>query len=46
MAWAVRAEFEPDLMPLEDLIRIGLNSSLLTVVGDAGDAPTGGVLPP
>src|SRR5262249_45791350 len=42
MAWAARAEFEPALPPLDDATRIGLNSSGLTVVGDAGDAPTGG----
>ncbi len=43
MVWAARAAFEPDLLPLEDAIRGGLAApSGLTVVGDAGDAPSGG----
>jgi microcystin degradation protein MlrC len=42
MAWAARETFEPDLTSLPDAIRIGLASPGLTVVGDAGDAPSGG----
>ena len=42
MAWERRADFFPDLMPLEDAIRLALTSDGLTVVGDSGDAPTGG----
>src|SRR5260221_1911754 len=42
MAWRKRHEFEPDFVPLADAIRIGLGSEGLTVVSDAGDAPTGG----
>jgi microcystin degradation protein MlrC len=43
MAWDARDAFEPDLTPLAEAIRIGLEAATgLTVVGDAGDAPTGG----
>ncbi len=42
LAWAARTEFEPDLIPLEEAIRIGLASSGTTVVGDGGDAPSSG----
>jgi microcystin degradation protein MlrC len=42
MAWDRRVEFEPDVTPLEDTIRIGLTSPGLTVVSDSGDAPSGG----
>lgn len=43
LAWKARQSFEPDLVSLEKAIRIGLNAdSGLTVVGDAGDAPSGG----
>jgi microcystin degradation protein MlrC len=43
MAWGARAAFEPDLTPLEEAIRVGLEApGGLTVVGDLGDAPTGG----
>ena len=35
-------EFEPDLTPLEDAIRIGLAADGTTVVADAGDAPSSG----
>jgi microcystin degradation protein MlrC len=43
MAWTIRAECEPDLVPLDEAIRIGLESTEgLTVVGDSGDAPSGG----
>jgi microcystin degradation protein MlrC len=43
MVWAIRASFEPDVVELEDAIRIGLAApSGLTVVADAGDAPTSG----
>jgi len=40
--WDARERFEPDLTPLEEAIRIGLSASGTTVVGDAGDAPSGG----
>jgi microcystin degradation protein MlrC len=42
MTWQRRADFFPDLVPLEETIRIGLRSEGLTLVSDAGDAPTGG----
>lgn len=42
MAWDRRAEFEPDVKPLEEVIRIGLSSPGLTVVSDSGDTPSGG----
>lgn len=43
MVWTERAAFEPDLVPLDHAIRVGLGAPHgLTVVGDAGDAPTGG----
>jgi microcystin degradation protein MlrC len=42
MAWDRRAEFEPDVTPLEETIRIGLTSPGLTVVSDSGDTPSGG----
>ncbi|MCB1498795.1 MAG: M81 family metallopeptidase [Bauldia sp.] len=42
MAWQRRADFFPDLTPLDEAIRIGLGSEGTTVVSDAGDAPTGG----
>lgn len=43
MAWEIRAECEPDLMQLNEAIRIAHEAPEgLTVVGDAGDAPSGG----
>jgi microcystin degradation protein MlrC len=42
LAWQARHAFEPELLPLEETIRIGLAAEGLTVVSDAGDAPTGG----
>ena len=42
MAWQRRHQFEPELMTLVDAIRTGLGSEGVTVVSDAGDAPTGG----
>jgi microcystin degradation protein MlrC len=42
MMWEHRAEFFPDLTPLDEAIRIGLSSEGMTLVSDAGDAPTGG----
>jgi microcystin degradation protein MlrC len=42
MAWDARAEFEPQIVPLEEAVRIGLASEGTTVVGDAGDAPSSG----
>jgi microcystin degradation protein MlrC len=42
MAWGRRREFDEGLVSLEEAIRTGLASSGLTVVGDAGDAPSGG----
>jgi microcystin degradation protein MlrC len=42
MAWARRHEFDPHLISLTEAIRIGLTSQGLTVVGDAGDSPSGG----
>jgi microcystin degradation protein MlrC len=42
MAWSRRHQFDPHLISLENAIQIGLSSPGLTVVGDAGDAPSGG----
>jgi microcystin degradation protein MlrC len=42
MAWDRRAEFEPEVTPLEEIIRIGLSSPHLTVASDSGDTPSGG----
>jgi len=42
MAWDRRAEFEPDLVGLDEAVRIGLSSDGLTVVSDGGDAPSSG----
>ena len=42
LAWAARDQFEPDLTPLDEAIRIGLASPGLTVIGDGGDAPSSG----
>ncbi|HEY0266967.1 MAG TPA: M81 family metallopeptidase [Rhizomicrobium sp.] len=42
MAWDRRAEFEPDVVALDEAIRIGLSSPGLTVVSDSGDTPSGG----
>lgn len=43
LAWARRSRFEPDLVTLDAAIHTGLDAQDgLTVVADAGDAPTGG----
>ena len=42
MAWDRRAEFEPNVTPLDEIIRIGLTATGLTVASDAGDSPSGG----
>jgi microcystin degradation protein MlrC len=42
MAWDRRAEFEPQITPLDEIIRIGLTAPGLTVASDSGDAPSGG----
>jgi len=42
MVWRTRAAFETNLLPLAKTIEIALTSPGLTVVGDSGDAPTGG----
>ena len=42
MAWDRRAEFEPEVTPLDEIIRIGLTSPGLTVASDSGDTPSGG----
>src|SRR5471032_2458952 len=41
MAWDRRAEFEPEITPLDEIIRIGLTADGLTVASDAGDTPSG-----
>ncbi|WP_426954621.1 M81 family metallopeptidase [Muricoccus radiodurans] len=41
-AWAMRNRFGHGLIPLEEAIRIGLAGPGTTVIGDGGDAPTGG----
>ncbi len=42
LMWARRNDFAPDLVPLGQAIATGLAGPGLTVVSDAGDAPTGG----
>ncbi|MEQ9691509.1 MAG: M81 family metallopeptidase [Bauldia litoralis] len=42
MAWERRGDFFPELTELDEAIRIGLESEGMTLVSDAGDAPTGG----
>ena len=42
MAWDRRKEFEPQVTPLDEIIRIGLTEPGLTVASDAGDCPSGG----
>jgi microcystin degradation protein MlrC len=42
LAWDRRTEFEPEVTPLDEIIRIGLTSPGLTVGSDAGDSPSGG----
>jgi microcystin degradation protein MlrC len=42
MAWNRRDAFDPGLVSLEEAIRSAHSSPGLTVVGDAGDAPSGG----
>lgn len=45
MVWQLRHQFEPDIVPLPEAIRIGLSApSGTTVVGDAGDAPSSGAV--
>jgi microcystin degradation protein MlrC len=41
-AFAARHDAEPDLVPVDEAIRIGLASPGVTVVGDGGDAPSSG----
>ena len=41
-AFARRGRFEPALTPLAEVIRVGLAAEGMTLVGDAGDGPTGG----
>lgn len=41
-AFSRRHRFEPELLPLDEVIRVGLASPGMTLVGDAGDGPTGG----
>ncbi|MEZ5667638.1 MAG: M81 family metallopeptidase [Alphaproteobacteria bacterium] len=40
--WDARGAFEPALTPLDQAIAVGLAGPGLTVVSDAGDAPSGG----
>lgn len=42
MVWRARDDFEPDVVSLAEAVRIGLSSAGVTVVGDAGDAPSSG----
>ena len=42
LMWAHRADFFPELTSLDEAVRIGLTSEGMTLVADAGDAPTGG----
>jgi microcystin degradation protein MlrC len=41
-AFARRRDFEPNLVPLEAAIATGLRQPGMTLIGDAGDGPTGG----
>ena len=42
-AWRRRAEFAPNLVPLDEAIRLGLAAARgPVVIGDSGDSPTGG----
>ena len=42
LAWEAREAFEPELVELDEAIRVGLREKGTTVVSDAGDAPSGG----
>ena len=42
LAWDLRKAFEPVVIDLDEAIRIGLSTPGVTIVGDAGDAPSGG----
>ena len=42
LAWHLRKEFEPNVVDLDEAIQIGLSAPGVTVIGDAGDAPSGG----
>ena len=42
MVWTRRKEFETDLKPIDEVIATAMKSPGVTVVGDSGDAPTGG----
>lgn len=42
LMWQHRSDFFPELVPLGEAIRVGLSSNGMTLVADAGDAPTGG----
>jgi microcystin degradation protein MlrC len=42
MAWARRHDFDPHLVSLDEAVRSAHSAAGLTVVGDTGDAPTGG----
>lgn len=42
MAWEARLGFEPELVSLEEAIRVGLSGTGTTVVSDIGDSPSGG----
>ena len=42
LAWNLRKEFEPNVVGLDEAIQIGLSTPGVTVIGDAGDAPSAG----
>jgi microcystin degradation protein MlrC len=42
MAWQARGEFEPDMTPLDEVIRLGLSAQGTTVASDIGDSPSSG----
>ena len=42
LVWGLRKEFEPAVIDLDEAIQIGLSTPGVTIVGDAGDAPSGG----
>ena len=40
--WEIRNTLIPDLLPLDDAIQQGISTNGTTVIGDCGDAPSGG----
>ena len=40
--WEIRNTLIPDLISLDDAIQQGISTNGTTVIGDCGDAPSGG----